>query len=96
MDPLRPPSDRQTDMNLPMPRSQPKHGSPLWRRVIVFLVGGSLVAIGLAMLILPGPAIIFVPLGLAILATEFRWARRWLATARQWLRGRFKKIRLKA
>jgi hypothetical protein len=95
MDSLRPPNDRQTDMNLPMPRSQPEHGSPLWRRVIVFLVGGSLVAIGLAMLILPGPAIIFIPLGLAILATEFRWARKWLSTARPWLRGRFQKIRLK-
>ena len=34
-------------------------------------------------------------LGLAILATEFRWARKWLATTRQWLRGRFHKIRLK-
>lgn len=95
MDPLRPPGDRQTDMNLRMPRSQPEHGSPLWRRVIVFLLGGSLVAIGFAMLILPGPAIIFIPLGLAILATEFRWARRWLATARQWLRGWSKRIRLK-
>jgi tellurite resistance protein TerC len=63
--------------------------------MIVFFAGGSLFAIGLAMLILPGPAIILIPLGLAILATEFRWARKWLATARQWVRGRFQKIRLK-
>ena len=45
------------------------------------------------MLVLPGPAIVFIPLGLAILATEFLWARKWLLTARQWLRGRFQKIR---
>jgi uncharacterized protein (TIGR02611 family) len=72
-----------------------KKGSPVWRRVIVFLAGGAILTIGLIMLVLPGPAIIFIPLGLAILASEFRWARKWLATGRQWLRGRFQKIRLK-
>jgi tellurite resistance protein TerC len=46
---------------------------------------------GVAMLVLPGPAILLIPLGLGILATEFRWARKWLTTARQWLRRRFKK-----
>ena len=70
--------------------------SPVWRRVVVFFLGGVILAVGLVMLVLPGPAIIFIPLGLAILATEFRWARKWLSTARQWLRGRFKKIRLKS
>ena len=72
-----------------------KKASPVWRRVIVFLAGGVILTIGVIMLILPGPAIIFIPLGLAILASEFRWARKWLATARRWLRGRFQKIRLK-
>src|SRR6516165_4946792 len=72
-----------------------KKNSPVWRRVIVFLTGGVILSIGLVMLVLPGPAIVFIPLGLAILATEFRWARKWLATARQWLRGRFHKIKLK-
>jgi uncharacterized protein (TIGR02611 family) len=69
--------------------------SPVWRRVIVFFAGGAILTVGLVMLVLPGPAIIFVPLGLAILATEFRWARNWLSTARQWMRGRFQKIRSK-
>jgi len=72
-----------------------KKSSPVWRRVIVFFAGGVTLIIGLVMLVLPGPAIIFIPLGLAILATEFRWARTWLSTTRQWLRGRFQKIRLK-
>ena len=58
----------------------------------MFFVGGLLLTIGIVMLVLPGPAIVFIPLGLAILATEFLWARKWLVTARQWLRGRFKKI----
>jgi hypothetical protein len=30
------------------------------------------------MIVLPGPAFIFIPAGLAILATEFAWAERWL------------------
>jgi tellurite resistance protein TerC len=34
------------------------------------------VLIGLALIVLPGPAFIVLPLGLAILATEFAWARR--------------------
>jgi tellurite resistance protein TerC len=72
-----------------------KKSSPIWRRVVVFFAGGVILIIGLAMLVLPGPAIVFIPLGLAILATEFQWARKWLSTTRQWLRGRFQKIRLK-
>ena len=69
--------------------------SPVWRRVVVLFAGGAILGIGLVLLVLPGPAIIFIPLGLAILATEFRWARKWLLTARQWLRGGFYKIRRK-
>jgi hypothetical protein len=34
--------------------------------------------VGAAMLLLPGPAILVIPLGLALLATEFAWARRLL------------------
>ena len=70
---------------------RPKKRSPVWRRVIVLVVGGASLIIGLVMLVLPGPAIIFIPLGLAILATEFRWARKWLSSARQWSRRGFKK-----
>lgn len=65
--------------------------SPIWRRIIVLVVGGAFLVIGVAMLILPGPAIIFIPLGLAILATEFPWAKRWLKTTREWIRRRFNK-----
>ena len=34
------------------------------------------------MLVLPGPAIVVIPIGLAILAAEFSWARRWLRKLR--------------
>ena len=48
------------------------------RRVVIAVVGGSVVLIGIAMLVLPGPAFVVIPLGLGILAIEFAWARHWL------------------
>ena len=72
-------------------RFQQRTASPLWRKALIFVVGGLTIAIGIGMLVLPGPAVIFIPLGLAILATEFGWARRWLAATRQWIRHRIAK-----
>jgi hypothetical protein len=46
------------------------------RRLIVLVVGATILAAGVAMIVLPGPAIVVIPLGLAILGTEFIWARR--------------------
>ncbi len=34
--------------------------------------------LGIAMIVLPGPAFIVIPIGLAILGAEFAWAQRWL------------------
>ena len=48
------------------------------RRMFVFVVGITVLILGIAMIVLPGPAVIVIPIGLAILATEFVWARRWL------------------
>ncbi len=53
------------------------------RRVIVSVVGATVLLIGIALLVLPGPAFIVIPVGLAILATEYAWARRWLRKARR-------------
>ena len=53
------------------------------RRVIVSVVGATVLLIGIALLVLPGPAFVVIPLGLAILATEYAWARRWLKKARR-------------
>ncbi len=52
------------------------------RRAAVVLIGFSVLAAGLAMLLLPGPAILVIPAGLAVLGLEFAWARRWLRTIR--------------
>lgn len=57
----------------------------LVRRVVVFVLGISVLAAGIVMIVGPGPAIVFVPLGLAILATEFLWARRIMTAARRYI-----------
>jgi hypothetical protein len=71
------------------------------RRVIVFVVGMTVLLLGIVMLVLPGPAVLVIPAGLAILAIEFRWAKRWLRRARLMLqrgvdsvRGRRPEIRV--
>ena len=53
------------------------------RRVIVLGVGGPVLVIGVALIILPGPAFVVIPVGLAILALEFAWARRLLGHVRR-------------
>jgi len=55
----------------------------LARKLVIGVVGASVVAVGVAMLVLPGPAIVVIPLGLAILAIEFAWAARWLERLRE-------------
>jgi hypothetical protein len=39
--------------------------------------------IGVALIVLPGPAFVVIPIGLAILATEYAWARRWLSAIKE-------------
>ncbi|HUR87211.1 MAG TPA: PGPGW domain-containing protein [Solirubrobacteraceae bacterium] len=43
-------------------------------RALYVVVGFTLVAAGIAMLILPGPAFVVIPIGLALLSLEFAWA----------------------
>jgi tellurite resistance protein TerC len=45
------------------------------RKVVIAVLGVSVLLIGTAMILLPGPAIVVIPVGLAILATEFAWAK---------------------
>jgi hypothetical protein len=52
------------------------------RRVAVGVIGSTVVAIGVAMLVLPGPGLVVIPAGLGILGLEFAFARRWLARLR--------------
>jgi uncharacterized protein (TIGR02611 family) len=57
------------------------------KRLIVIVIGFTVLLAGVAMLLLPGPAFIVIPLGLAILATEFVWARNLLKKVKEKIRG---------
>jgi len=48
------------------------------RRAIILILGSSVLLLGVAFIVLPGPAVVVIPVGLSILAVEFAWARRWL------------------
>jgi tellurite resistance protein TerC len=48
------------------------------KRLIMIVIGFTVLLVGIAMVVLPGPAVIVIPVGLAILATEFLWARKLL------------------
>ena len=61
------------------------------KKFFIALMGGTVLLIGLVLLVLPGPGLPIVAAGLAILATEFLWARHAWRKAK----GTFSKARRK-
>ena len=58
----------------------------IWRsgkRASVFVLGVALLTVGLIMFVTPGPGIVLVVAGLAVLATEFAWAEHLLDKAKK-------------
>jgi uncharacterized protein (TIGR02611 family) len=55
-------------------------------RVVVGIIGGLIVAVGLATIPLPGPGWLTVIAGLFVLATEFAWAERLLEFTKKHVR----------
>jgi uncharacterized protein (TIGR02611 family) len=53
------------------------------KRLVIGLIGFTVLVIGVAMIVLPGPAFIVIPVGLGILATEFVWAKSVLHSVKQ-------------
>lgn len=62
------------------------------RRIVVAIVGATVLLIGLVMLVTPGPGLVVIPIGLAILGLEFAWARYWLSQARDRISRRNSKV----
>lgn len=60
------------------------------KRIIIGVIGTTILLIGLALIVLPGPAFIVIPIGLAVLATEFAWAKRLLKRVKQQVEHRKK------
>ncbi|MDD5757880.1 MAG: PGPGW domain-containing protein [Desulfobulbaceae bacterium] len=46
------------------------------KRLIRIVIGTTILIVGVFMIVLPGPAVVVIPVGLMILATEFVWARK--------------------
>ena len=59
----------------------------LARRLVIGFFGLTVLLVGVAMIVLPGPAFIVIPVGLGILGIEFGWARRWLKTLKDRTEG---------
>jgi len=55
----------------------------LARRIAVAVVGSTVLLLGVVMIVTPGPALVVIPIGLAILSIEFAWARFWLRRVRR-------------
>ena len=55
-----------------------------WAKRIVITVGGfTVLIVGIVMIVLPGPALVVIPVGLGILGLEFAWARAWLRKVKE-------------
>ena len=53
------------------------------KRIAITIAGGAVILVGIAMLVLPGPGLVVIIAGLAILATEYVWAERLLRMAKE-------------
>jgi tellurite resistance protein TerC len=55
--------------------------------IIALAVGSTVLILGVAMIVMPGPGLVVIPVGLAILAAEFVWARRLVTRLREEVRS---------
>jgi len=53
------------------------------KRLVILVLGSTVLLCGVVMIVLPGPAIVVIPAGLIILGSEFAWARRLLRRVRE-------------
>lgn len=58
---------------------------PAVRKIVIAVIGTTIFLIGVALIVLPGPAFIVIPIGLSILASEFIWAQRVMKRGRIFL-----------
>jgi tellurite resistance protein TerC len=57
-------------------------------RVIICVIGTTVLLLGVAMLVLPGPGLLVILASLAILASEFAWARHLVRRVRREIKTR--------
>ena len=61
------------------------------KKIIVAVIGFTVLAFGILLIVFPGPAFIVIPIGLSILATEFVWAKKLLEKFKKGIRKTFSK-----
>ncbi|MEN3941949.1 PGPGW domain-containing protein [Prosthecobacter sp. SYSU 5D2] len=74
-------------------RQEERKGSGIWQRILYLGIGLALVAAGVAFLALPGPGLLVMALGLALMAGEFRTMARGLDQVEVGLRAAGQKLR---
>ncbi len=84
-------------------RSRPWAGLHAWlhrnpftslvTKVVITTVGGLVLLAGLVMLVTPGPGLVALVVGFAILATEWAWAERWVRRAKAWVHASTERAR---
>ncbi len=57
-----------------------------FKRLALTVLGFISLLIGVAFILLPGPAVIFIPIGLALLSLEYDWAKVWLKKSQRYFR----------
>ena len=65
------------------------------RKAVVLITGGTVLLVGVIMIVTPGPAFVVIPAGLAILAVEFAWARNLLKKTRDYVSTQVAAVRAK-
>ena len=60
-----------------------KNLARLLRRIAVTVAGTAILAVGVVLLVAPGPGLVVIALALVVFATEYEWARRHLAAVRE-------------
>ena len=50
----------------------------MFKKLFITALGGFILLIAALFVIIPGPAILLAPIGLAILSLEYDWARKYL------------------
>ena len=61
------------------------------KKIIIAVIGFTVLAFGILLIVFPGPAFIVIPVGLSILATEFVWAKKLLEKVKKGFRKTFSK-----
>lgn len=88
------PAEEPLTCRVPPPRTRGVRTLRTAKKIVVLVVGGTVLAAGLALLVLPGPAFLVIPAGLGILATEYVWAQRLLRRIRDEVAARLGPARL--